>query len=412
MTHTRSLRSLPGALIIVVVALAVALAIRAEEVSPSPGTGTEPAAEKPPTNGGEKEEQNDQPARITEAADWVARVEHHKDGWTETITRRDFHKRLLERHGATYRAHVTDPRMLLPKIVEMLPLNFLDAELEAVIDGRLLRRAHERDPDKVPRKEIDEKIKEERKKTREGYKGQFTLEDILARQGVTFDEYKRQVEMNLWLTKKLEKKATPKALTDYSLKNRAYFAGVRRYISQIYIEAVPERQKPIEKSDANGRPLAAKEIEKRKKARLDEQWKKATERLNAAVAHVRKEGMNGWANAVATYSDDAATKESQGVLGYVAPRYDRFHQAILDAAFRPKSPLPNGGALSEPAAKTERGYHLIWVWLESDPGNAKIDDPQLKKAITDAFLLEERGELLKRLRDECAITKNLWEGDE
>lgn len=104
------------------------------------------------------------------------------------------------------------------------------------------------------------------------------------------------------------------------------------------------------------------------------------------------------------YSEDAGTRASGGVLGYITRDDPRLPEALRAAAFS----LPVGGYTRQPVA-SEFGYHLVAVLGRKEAGWVPYQEvrPQLEKELLAAKKNAAFEDFLKALRAEARVFRRI-----
>ncbi|MCR4316052.1 MAG: peptidylprolyl isomerase [Planctomycetes bacterium] len=341
----------------------------------------------------EETEENLDPRRQTAIQDWVADVTHPELGHF-VISEADFHRHLLRNYGVYYRSSVVTPRMLIPEIINKLPLSLLKVELDVLVNAELLRRAMRNAPvNPELTEEVDERIEDDRKRVEENYKGQFTLEEILERQDDTLESYREKLTATLWLEDIAKSQVNPRALTDFYNRYKDYYLGKQVYAAQIYIRAI-DRSKFLEelRDWEKTHTMTPEQRTRWWEQRVTRAWREAQERMEKAIQDARR---LDFAQAATLHSDDAATASGGGVIGYIRPK-GQFDDRILLEAFNTAE-----GKMSN-VVRTESGFHVLYIYQKYDPG-VNVDFEQIAEYVRQDFKAEKQKEHLDKLRDESEI---------
>lgn len=211
--------------------------------------------------------------------------------------------------------------------VNARPEDLYQALADSAITRELLKQFLDAQGVTVSEPEIDTELARIAKELKDTQRGD--LNTLLADSGLTPEQYREQLRLNLRWPKYMKAQASDQALRDYFQNNIDLFTGAQIKARHILIEVAPD---------------ASEEVREAAKKKLLE--------IKQEIA----DGKLTFADAANKYSQDESNVETPdgGNLDYFARR-NQYIDSFCDAAFQL---TPN--QVSDPV-ETEYGYHLILV---------------------------------------------------
>ncbi|MBM7691022.1 foldase protein PrsA [Peribacillus deserti] len=234
------------------------------------------------------------------------------------------------------------------------------AMLDSLITEKIVNLESAKKKVKVSDKEVDEEVK----KLQESYGGEDALTQQLTSAGLTLDDVKSDLTVNLKIKKLMEPdiKITEKEMKEYFETNKASYAVAEQVkASHILVET---------------------------KAKADEVKKKLD--AGESFKDLAKE-----------YSTEDATKDKGGDLGY-------FAKGEMTAAFEKAAFSMKEGEVSDPV-KTEFGYHIIKVVDKkaAKPAVYEENKKAIKAAIIDQKTQDTYSDWMEKTKEKYKVKNYL-----
>ena len=303
------------------------------------------------------------------------------------ITRGEFNK---EFDMASKERFAQDPTKLANKKGYAM-LSFKEEFINNLIKNELLKQEF----DKRKIEATQEDIAEERQRVIDRFGSEEQLRTMMEQEGLTEEQFIKDMTNEVKMQKLINQIGRVTVSDDDALKfynkNKAMFNVPERVkVSQIMIEVNPEAMKR-EIVEADKEILySASEIDKKieekikqKEAFANEIQKKANPKNFAALAK--------------QYSEDMATKDKGGDLGYVTK--EMLNKEFGDAAFSQKVGVVG------PVGQTEFGYHIILVTDKQAEGIQPfaVVKEDIKRNLSDEETGKKIDDFLNGLKDNANI---------
>lgn len=237
-----------------------------------------------------------------------------------------------------------------------------EAALDTLITKNLINQEVEKEKINVTDKEIDAELQE----LIDSYGGEETFEQQLTASGLTQDDIKEDIEVNLKIEKLLEPQIeiTEDEMKTYFDENKDSFAQ-KKQVKASHILVADEK--------------TAKEVKEKLEKGED-------------FAELAKE-----------YSTDTASAESGGDLGF-------FGEGTMVAEFEEAAFSMKVNDISDPV-KTEHGYHIIKVTDIQEAAEANFDKSkeEIKGILLDEKMATEYPTWLKKKQEEYKVKNYLSE---
>jgi len=245
--------------------------------------------------------------------------------------------------------------------------------LNRMIDEELVRQEVKKQGVEIS----DQDLEAEFQKYKSRFKTDEQFQSYLTHGKTSVEEIKGRLKDNLALTRLLTKLGKLE-VTDEDIK-KAYETGIKMYTDPEQVHALH---------------ILIKVAENAPQAEVDAAMKKAEE----ALKKVQKG--EDFAAVAKQYSDDTATKEKGGDLGF-------FRKGVMVPKFEEVAFSLKPGQITQKPVRTAFGFHVIKV-LEHKPEHVKpleeVKD-QIAESLKNRNMFKARRELVDRLRAEAKIEK-------